>query len=64
MLYARTREFALPLVGGDQVRAEELSEQLVVVYLGSLALMLRRAYEDALDTGERTARTVVRSLSD
>lgn len=62
MLYDRTYEHALPLVGHDTEAARQLSEQLVVVYLGSLALMLRREYEVALTAGERTARTLVRAF--
>lgn len=62
LLYDRTEE-SCRLLTGDRERAKELSEQLVLAYLGSLALMLRVDYDVALDTGYRTAQTLIEAFS-
>lgn len=58
LLRSRHAELVAGL-GLDPEAAEHLTRQLVVVYNGLLAQMLRDPYEEAIDEGEATARVLV-----
>lgn len=46
-------------LGLDEDAAEQLTNQLVIAYLGTMAMMLREPYLDAIDSGEETARALL-----
>lgn len=46
-------------LGLDEGPAAQLTNQLVIAYLGTMAMMLREPYLDAIDDGEATARALL-----
>ena len=58
LLRTRTTELVDGL-GLEPERAERLAGQLVIAYLGTMAMMLREPYLAAIDDGEATARALV-----
>lgn len=60
LLRERLLETSRPIAGE---RAEHLASALMVVYTGTMALMLREPYERAIEEGRASAATVIRALS-
>ncbi|MDO5723045.1 MAG: TetR/AcrR family transcriptional regulator [Flaviflexus sp.] len=56
LLRTRLAEQALPIAGEEAAR---LVEQILVAYCGTITLMLRRDYPDAIAMGHRTARALL-----
>ncbi|MBD2760516.1 TetR/AcrR family transcriptional regulator [Yimella sp. cx-573] len=60
LLRDRLRKYALPIAGQQ---ADSLAAQLFIAYTGTMATMLREPYEQAIDKGEQTARTLVAAFT-
>lgn len=58
LLRDRLLAYSEPVAGAA---AAHLASALMTIYAGTLALMLREPYEDALEEGRRAAETLVRS---
>ena len=56
LLRDRLQQYAAPLAGD---RADELASGLMVVYNGTMALMLREPWEKAIDEGQACARATI-----
>lgn len=58
----RTRTAALvDELGLEPAASAQLTNELVISYLGTMAMMLREPYLDAIDDGEATARALLRA---
>ena len=58
LLRDRLLAYSEPVAGAA---APHLASALMTIYAGTLALMLREPYEDALEEGRRAAEMLVRS---
>lgn len=56
LLRDRLNAYATPIA---QERASALASALMVAYTGTMALMLREPYEEAIDEGEASARSLI-----